>query len=192
MDEKQLILALKKGGRAAYEKLFLHYKDMVLNTCLGFVPNQHDAEDICQEVFVKIFRTIEQFKGESKLSTWIYRIAVTESLQHIRNKKRKKRVAFFQSLIGMEGQTENIKADDYNHPGVSLENKERSQILFEHISRLPENQKVAFTLHKIEGMAYKEIAEIMEMSLSSIESLMFRAKKNLKKGLHDFYNKQMI
>ena len=82
-----------------------------------------------------------------------------------------------------------IKAFDFNHPGVLLENKERAKTLFAAIEKLPENQRVAFTLHKIEGLSYQEITAIMETSLSSVESLMFRAKKNLQKTLGGFYKK---
>ena len=192
LDEKQLIQNLKGGERTAYELLFNDYRDRVLNTCLGFVPNKHDAEDICQEVFVKVFKTIKQFKGQSKLSTWIYRITVTECLQHIRNKKRKKRISFFQSLIGLEDQVDRLTSDKFDHPGVKLENKERTEILFRHINQLPENQQAVFTLHKVEGLSYKEICDILDMSLSSVESLMFRARKNLKKRLFNYYTKKMI
>ena len=192
MNEKQFIETLKQGDRAAYEALFLEFKDKILNTCLGFVPNQHDAEDICQEVFVKVFKTVKDFKGDAKLSTWIYRIAVTESLQHIRNRKRKKRMAFFQALVGLDNEAVNVADNSYQHPGIQLENKERARVLFQHIESLPDNQRAVFTLHKVEGLAYKEIADILDMSLSSVESLMFRARKNLKKKLTTYYTKQMI
>jgi len=91
----------------------------------------------------------------------------------------------------MHENADRIKAYDYNHPGVLLENKERSKILFQHIEKLSENQRVAFTLHKIEGLSYQEITEVMQTSLSSVESLMFRAKKNLKKSLGSFYKKNL-
>ena len=75
------------------------------------------------------------------------------------------------------------------HPGIELEKKERSAILFSAINQLPENQKIAFTMHKIEGVSYEETAQIMNISLSSVESLMFRAKKNLKQLLGNYYEK---
>ena len=187
MDETQIIPQLKEGNETAFKSLVDTFQEKVLNTCLGFVPNRHDAEDIVQDVFMEVFRSINKFRGDSKLSTWIYRITTTKCLEHIRAKKREKRKSFFQSLIGMHENADRIKAIDYNHPGVLLENKERSKTLFAAIEKLPENQRVAFTLHKIEGLSYREITEIMEMSLSSVESLMFRAKKNLQKTLGGFY-----
>ena len=191
MNETQIIPKLKEGNENAFKKLVDTFQEKVLNTCLGFVPNQHDAEDIVQDVFIEVFRSIDQFRGDSKLSTWIYRITTTKCLEHIRAKKRQKRKSFFQSLIGMHENADRIKAYDYDHPGVLLENKERTKVLFSHIEKLPENQRVAFILHKIEGLSYQEITEIMETSLSSVESLMFRARKNLKKSLGEFYRKEL-
>lgn len=190
MEETQLIPQLKEGNETAFKNLVDTFQEKVLNTCLGFVPNQHDAEDIVQDVFLEVFRSVHKFRGDAKLSTWIYRITTTKCLEHIRAKKREKRKSFFQSLIGMHENADRIKAFDFNHPGVLLENKERSKTLFAAIEKLPENQRVAFTLHKIEGLSYQEITAVMETSLSSVESLIFRAKKNLKKRLGDFYKNQ--
>lgn len=191
-DERQLIQELQSGTELAFSKLVDLFQEKVLNTCLGFIPNLQDAEDLTQEVFVEVFRSVGKFRAEAKLSTWIYRIAVTKSLEQIRSRKRKKRVAFFQSLIGLDDQKAKSIEDAFNHPGIQLENKERAKILFEKIDQLPENQKIAFTLHKVEGMSHKEIGAVMAVSISSIESLLFRAKKNLKKSLHDYYKNQKI
>ena len=175
LDEKQLIEALQAGQDAAYQHLLDTFQEKVLNTCLGIVPNRHDAEDLVQEVFVKIFRSIDDFRSDATLSTWIYQITVRECLQLIRYRKRQKRVAFFQSLIGMEEQADRMANDRFDHPGVALENKERTELLLNKIAELPENQRIAFTLHRLEGLSYKEISQIMEMSLSAVEALLFRA-----------------
>ena len=117
---------------------------------------------------------------------------IGQELKLIRSRKRKKRVAFFQSLIGLDDNRAKQTEDVFNHPGVQLENKERSKILFEKIAALSENQRIAFTLHKVEGLSHKEICEIMGLSISSIESLLHRAKKNLQKSLKDYYQKKLI
>lgn len=191
-EERQLIESLRSGSEKAFSTLVDDFQEKVLNTCLGFIPNQQDAEDLTQEVFVEVFRSVGKFRGEAKLSTWVYRIAVTKSLEKIRSRKRQKRVSFFQSLIGLEDKKAKAVEDNFNHPGIQLENKERAKILFNKINQLPDNQRIAFTLHKVEGMSHKEICEIMELSISSIESLLFRAKKNLKKHLYNYYKNQMI
>ena len=153
------------------------------------MQNVEDAEDITQEVFVEVFQSVKNFKGESKLSTWIYRIAVSKSLEFLRWKNRKKRFGFMQSLL-YNNLTETIlEIPNFFHPGIQLENKERAAILFAAINKLPENQKTAFILHKIEGLSYAEVADVMHATVSSVESLLFRAKQSLQKLLGDYYEK---
>lgn len=191
MEDKQFLADLREQKQSAYSRLLDDYQGKVFNTCLSFVPNKEDAEDIAQEVFVEVYNSIKKFKGDSKLSTWIYRISVNKSLEFIRKKSTKKRFGFMQSITGG-----NIPVDkssyftEFNHPGIQLENKEKSELLFNAINKLPEAQKVVFTLHKVDGMSYKEVSEVTEKSVSSIESLLFRAKKNLQKILTEYYKNE--
>ncbi len=189
MNEQEWIIRLKAGDEPAFKQLVSEFERKVLNTCLGLLQNKEDAEDVTQDVFVTVYQSIHQFKGESKLSTWIYRIAVTKSLEYIRAKNRKKRFAFFQKLFTNEqGELQNDPGH-FDHPGVQLENKERAATLFKAIDQLPERQKSAFILHKLEDLSYVEIAEVLKVSVASVESLMVRAKQNLQKSLGDYYKK---
>ena len=184
--ESVLIARLKEGDEAAFKTIVELWQDMVYNTVLGIVQNDADAEDLTQEVFVKVYESISSFKGESKFSTWLYRIATTKALDLLRSRKRKKRFGFIKTIFGNE-HIDEPQLTDFNHPGVKLENKERSAILFKAIAKLPENQKVAFTLAKLEGLSYQEISEVLNTTVSAVESLMSRARVNLKKELSDFY-----
>jgi RNA polymerase sigma-70 factor (ECF subfamily) len=190
--ETELIEQLKQGHEAAFKTIVEQWKDMVYNTVLGIVQNETEAEDLTQDVFIKVFENVSSFKGESKFSTWLYRIATTTALDHLRSKKRKKRFGFIFSLTvndqNEDGQAQEIP--DFQHPGVSLDNKERSKILFMAIDQLPENQKVAFTLHKLEGLSYKDISEVLNTTVSAVESLMSRANGNLRKQLEEYYRNQ--
>lgn len=191
MDESQFLLELKNQSQSAYGRLLDEYQKKVFNTCLSFVPNIEDAEDIAQEVFVEIFNSVGKFKGNSKLSTWIYRISVNKSLEFIRKKNTKKRFGFMQSISGNTTPIDKtLYFTEFNHPGIQLENKEQKEVLFRAINQLPETQKIVFTLHKIDGLSYKEISEITTKSVSSIESLLFRAKRKLKEILTNFYKKE--
>ena len=191
MEDKQFLEDLKHQKQSAYARLLDEYQAKVYNTCLSFVPNKEDAEDVAQEVFVEVYNSIKKFKGNSKLSTWIYKISVNKSLEFIRKKNAKKRFGFMQSLTGNGLPIDRSSYfTEFNHPGVQLENKEKSEILFNAIDKLPEAQKIVFTLHKVDGKSYKEVSEITEKSISSIESLLFRAKKNLQKLLADFYKNE--
>lgn len=187
MDEKELISKLGAGGEDAFRELVNTFKDRVFNTSLGLLRNTEDAEDITQEVFIEVFNSISKFRGDSSLSTWVYRITVTKSLDFIRRKNRKKRFAFVTSLFSDKDKIINEPADFY-HPGVEAENKELSSELFKAIEKLPQNQKIAFNLSKLENLSYKEISEIMGVTVSSVESLLFRARSNLKSLLSDYYS----
>ena len=186
MNELELIQQLRAGDEQAFKSLVTNYQDLVFNTALGIVQNSEDAEDVAQEVFIQVYRSIDQFKGDARLSTWIYRITTTKALDHIRSRKRKKRFAFITSLFGPNDELVHEPVD-FQHPGVALDRKEQAALLFQMIAQLPENQKVAFTLHKTEELSYQEIADVMQLSVSAVESLLFRARQNLRKLLEKYY-----
>lgn len=191
MTENEFIAELRNHNANAYGRLLDDFQQKVFATCISFVPNKEDAEDIAQEVFVEVFNSIGKFKGNSALSTWIYRITTNKCLEFIRKRNTKKRFGFMQSILGNAIPVDKTSYfTEMNHPGVILENKERSETLFYAINQLPEAQRVVFTLHKVDGKSYKEISDITEKSVPSVESLMFRAKKNLQKLLENFYKNE--
>ncbi|MES1215250.1 MAG: RNA polymerase sigma factor [Bacteroidota bacterium] len=188
LDERILIEQLKKGDESAFRTIVEKWQNMAYNTALGIVQNAEDAEDIAQEVFVQVYQSINTFKGESKFSTWLYRITIAKALDHERRKKRKKRFAIVKRLFGDAG--EEVMIPDFEHPGIAFDKKEGAAVLFKAISQLPENQRIAFTLHKVDCLSYQEVSEVMEATVSSVESLMHRAKNNLKKSLENYYKQQ--
>lgn len=191
MPESDFIKKLREGNLQAYNLLLTTYQQKVFHTCLSFVPNKEEAEDLAQEVFIEVFKSISKFKENSSLSTWIYKISTNKCLAFIRKKNTKKRFAILQVITGNEMALDKGNYfTTFNHPGVKLENKEKSELLFVAINKLPKDQKMVFTLHKIDGLSYKEIIEITGKSKSSIESLLFRAKKKLKELLKGYYKSQ--
>jgi RNA polymerase sigma factor (sigma-70 family) len=185
LNQQELIAKLQQGDEQAFKAIVEAWQDMVYNTAIGIVQNPEDAEDIAQETFVQVYQSVDSFRGEAKFSTWLYRIVVTKSLDHVRKKKRKKRFAVLQTFFG---EAEENSVADFQHPGIVIEKKERANELFKALKRIPDKQRVAFTLHKLEGMSYQEIAEIMNTTLYAVESLMQRAKNNLKRVLEKYYN----
>ena len=184
MTEQELIAGLQRGEESAFQQLVEKYQRLVYNTALGVVQNAEDAEDVAQEVFIQVFRSIGQFKAEAKLSTWLYRITTTRALDLLRAKKSKKRFGMLKRLWDNgNGEEPTVDIQDFNHPGVALERKEEAGKLFKAIAELPENQKVAFVLHKLEGLSYQEVSEAMGNTVPAVESLMHRAKLNLRKIL---------
>ena len=191
MNYPELIVQLQRGDPAAFKKLVDEWEDMVYNTALGIVQNPDDADDITQEVFVQVYQSVSSFNNDSKLSTWLYRITVNRALDHLKKIKRKKQFGFIQGLFApaIEEQTSSA---EFDHPGVLMEKKEKAAELFKALQMIPGKQRTAFTLNKLEGRSYNEIAEIMDTSLYAVESLMSRAKENLKKILKEVYEKKMI
>lgn len=154
---------------------------MVYNTVLGIVQDMQEAEDVAQEVFIQVYRSIGTFRGEAKLTTWLYRIAITKALDWQRKKQLRKGVNAVAAWIGL-GEPANESIHFY-HPGVQLEQKEKAASVFKAIQSLPENQRVCFLLLKTEGLSYEEVAEILQLSIKAVESLMHRARENLRKKL---------
>jgi len=182
--ENELVNSLVAGREKAYRQVIGKYRDPVLRLCKGFTGSADDAEDLAQDIFIEVFRSVGRFKGDSSLSTWIYRIAVNKSLNFIRDKNNKAHGNYT-----VEGYIENSKDDD--SADQQLIRKDHARALHQAIESLPENQNTAFVLSKYEDMSYADIADIMQTSVSSVESLLFRAKKNLQKFLYDYYRKNM-
>jgi RNA polymerase sigma-70 factor (ECF subfamily) len=185
-SEAELIKKLQCGDQQSFADVVDVYQYMVYNTVISIVQNELDAEDITQEVFVQVYQSIGTFKGEAKFSTWLYRIAIAKALDSEKKKKRKKRFAFVHNLFGDHGE-EAYSPKEFNHPGVLLENKEKAAVLFKALKQIPEKQQIAFALNKIEGLSNEEIAVIMNTTFYAVESLLARAKSNLKKVLKDYY-----
>ncbi len=193
MSETEIIQKLQQGNEQAFKQLVENYQKLVVNTCFGIVHNTEDAEDIAQEVFIEVFRSIHKFRADAKISTWLYRIAVNRSLNFIRdNKKRRWFQSFEDSVQSKNRELQNIISSKTDQPEFQLENKQRAILLHEAVDSLVQNQKVAFTLSKYEDLSYQEISEVMDLSVSSVESLLHRAKKNLQKKLYKCYKKKCI
>ena len=161
-----------------FEEIYFEHHKMVYNLALQYVQNIEDAEEITQDVFIKVFDKINSFNNKSSMKTWIYRIAINQALDFIKSKKSKKR-SFLSSIFSLSDNTTTLEAINFNHPGIELEQKETYQKLFKSINQLSNNQKTVLILLKIEDKSQAETAEIMNLSVKAIESLFQRAKNNL-------------
>ncbi len=178
MENDDLISGLKKGENEAFEILIEKYSGLVFNLSIGILRNREWADDISQEVFIEVFRSISKFKEESSLETWIYRITLNKCLNFEKKQKRFELMDGFK-LLSLEKKEYWIR--EQSHPGIPEERKVMERWIYGQIRKLPESQRIALTLHKIQGMRQTEIAEVMDVSISAVESLVFRAMKNLKK-----------
>ena len=175
INEAHFLALLKKGDQAAFGTLVHTYSAQVLQTCFRFLLDQADAEDISQEVFIEVYQSIKGFKGQSKLSTWIYRIAVTKCLDELKKRNRKKRISSVGKLLHLEDVANWLGGG--SRPDKKTEENETFQLVMAALNTLPDNQRIAFTLSKIEGYTNSEIAEIMNTTTVAVESLIYRGKK---------------
>lgn len=169
-----------------FKRIYDQYQNMVLHTAYQYLQNQEDAEEITQDVFVQVYHSYAKFEGKSSLKTWIYRICINKSLDFIKYKNSKKRGFIFGSKPIQI--TDNNSFMEPDQMDASIEQLDKSAILYAQINALPVNQKTAFILSKQDSLSHREISEIMELSISSIESLIFRAKKTLQINLAKKYD----
>jgi RNA polymerase sigma-70 factor, ECF subfamily len=186
-SDGELLSQLLNGQPEAFRYLINAEKDKILNICFRFVNDREDAEDLAQETFIEVYRSISEFREASSLSTWIYRIAISKSLNFIRNKNRLKRGGMVTTLSHLGEEGIQVAAPKLASPDEILEQKERQFILQQALDSLPANQHAAFILSKYDEMNYQEIAAILKTSVPAIESLIHRAKTNLQKKLYSYY-----
>ena len=180
LDDEELICRISKKDTEAFEHFVHRHQSMVLNICYGLLGDYQQAEEAAQDVFVQIFRKAQFFRHESKVSTWIYRIAVNRSLNILRRNKRirwMKNVGF--SQLDKYPQEKIPLESKQNGPMELFERKEFRQILQKAVDRLPEKQKTAFILNQFGGFSAGEISEILEVSINNVEIRIHRAKKKL-------------
>lgn len=167
--------------KLSFEHFYDQYKVLVYNVALHYLQNSEDAEEVTQDVFVQAFQSLNNFEHKSTLKTWIYRITINKSIDYIKHKNSQKRFFIFGKKTTNTAEINSLS--NFDHPGILMEQKENAAILFSIINQLPENQKTAFILSKLDGLSNPEISEVMNLSISAIESLVFRAKQNLKEKL---------
>ncbi|MEM6770476.1 MAG: RNA polymerase sigma factor [Bacteroidota bacterium] len=173
--DQELLVNIAAGDAAALRHLYDRHASRVYNTAISYLQREVEAEEVTQDVFTKVWRSAGTFKGNSEVTTWLYRIAVNTSLSALR--KRKKRNIF--SAFG----DRELSPPDFDHPGALLEDREETKSLFAAIYRLPDRQKTAFILSYVEEIPRSQVAEIMGNTLKAVESLLIRAKAGLRKQL---------
>lgn len=192
MNDKQLIKEIGRDNELAFSLFIKKYEKLVFSTAFKLVQNVSDAEDLSQDVFLSVYKNIQQLRNEDDPSGWLFRITYNKSLSFLRKKnpaRANSRDFPDESIPKEDSQFQMIDRDT---PSRSLEKKEAEAELFKAIDNLPEMQKKAFLLFNFEDHSYKEICEILNLSLGSVESLIFRAKANLRKSLLNFFNQNIL
>jgi RNA polymerase sigma-70 factor (ECF subfamily) len=184
-DERVLVQKILTGDPDAFTRLIDKYKALVVHIVYRMVASPEDREDICQEVFVKIYRNLGGFRFESKLSTWIARVAYNTCVNHLEKKRE-----FLLGEVRPDLETLDDLSGEADRPDEAAEETDVSLRLRTEIERLPVAYRTIITLYHLEEMSYSEIGEIMNLPEGTVKSHLFRARKHLKVRLLANYRRE--
>lgn len=193
--EKLLVAKSKKGDVAAFEELISGYEKKAYNIAYRMMGNEEDAKDMAQEAFIKIYKSIKNFREESSFSTWLYRIVTNVCLDEIRKRKRNETVPLEISIQNDDGAAHIELGADKETPDDIYERIEKRQLIFNAINSLSEDYKTVIVLRDVQGFGYEEIASMLNCSLGTIKSRINRARNALKDKLRyqlELYDKKSV
>lgn len=185
----QLMLKCQKGDTKAFEQLLDKYKSSLLNIIYRYIGNKVEAEDLAQEVFLKIYNSRRTYKPAAKFSTWLFRIATNLCLNQIRDTKKytSGTISIDERLNTEDGQEPQQIADNRQvTPRQHLLEQELEEIVRQAIQTLPPNQRLAVILRRYQDLSYEEIAKTLNRSVLSVKALLFRAKETLRERLKNY------
>ncbi|OQX96113.1 hypothetical protein B6I21_01905 [candidate division KSB1 bacterium 4572_119] len=184
-EDTKLMLDVKNGDQEAFRELVEKHKLSVLNLCLRFTGNKDEADDLAQDVFMRVYQAAPRYEAKASFTTWLYRITLNLCL----NFQRRKKLLTFFSLDQNSNNQYNKSTEipiTSDQPDTNFEKQEKQRIIQEAINSLPENQKTVVILYRYQQLSYQEIASVLETSVSAVESRLFRARHNLKKRLEPY------
>ena len=176
VTDQQLIERVKNGEKAAYDLLVLKYQQRIINLVSRFVRNHSDALDVTQEAFIKAYRALPNFRGDSAFYTWLYRIAVNTAKNHLAVQSRRP-LESGHDVTEIEQIDGNSALKDMATPENLLIKDELQATVLKAVENLPEDLKTAIMLREIEGLSYEEIATVMECPIGTVRSRIFRARE---------------
>ncbi len=187
LTDAEVMLELRSGNMAAFDVLLSKYRKPIVHFMFRMVHNQAVAEELAQEVFLRIYRSRETYRAEARFSTWLYRIATNLGVNHARDTRHERTAStiYLDEPDSETGTTPDV-ADSTPSAEANILRRERMNAIRQHVMALPERQKTAVLMHKYEGMDYKQIGEVLKLSESATKSLLFRAYQTLRDKLKDF------
>ena len=187
MEDSAIMLELRAGNMSGFDFLIQKYRKPIINFMYRMVHNQAVAEELAQEVFLRVYRSRETYRAEARFSTWLYRIATNLGVNYARD-TRHERAASTIYLDEADSETGTTPDVADSTPGAEAEmlRRERLNAIRQHVLALPERQRMAVLMHKYEGMDYKQIGDVLKLSESATKSLLFRAYQTLREKLKEF------
>jgi RNA polymerase sigma-70 factor (ECF subfamily) len=184
--DTELMLKFQQGDDSAFKTLITRNQRIVLNLAYKYLGNRADAEDVCQDVFLKVCRAAETYQPTAKFTTWVYRITVNACLNRIRSVQTHRNVSMDADLTGDGGGVE--LADGVDPPASQhLEQEELETKVREAMGRLPDSQRTAVLLRRFQELSYEEIARVMDTTIPAVKSLLARARQTLKTSLSRYF-----
>lgn len=185
IEDFELIKRAQKGDQLAFEQLIFRYDRQVVNIAMSFRNNEDDAKDIYQEVFIRVFRGLNNFKFKSEFSTWLFRITTNVCISHKTRKERQSHDSIDRTVSQGEEEIRTVSdfidsGDDVNQ---TLEDKEKNEQIKEALEQLPAQQKMAFTLKHFDGYKIKEISEMMQCAEGTVKRYLFNASQKMREQL---------
>lgn len=185
----ELVARCRDGDRDAYRLLVERYQRRVYGIAIGVLKNPEDAMDVTQDVFVKVYKNLGSFKGDSSFYTWLYRVCVNLCIDHVRKAKRARSVEYDDGIArddGGEDAAPLVADTAHMHPGKAAERSQLRDAIAAALDQLSENHRTIIILREVEGLSYEEIAEAMECHVGTVMSRLHHARKNLQKALKPF------
>jgi RNA polymerase sigma-70 factor, ECF subfamily len=187
LSDAEIMLRVREGDDSGFSILIEKYRKQIVHFMFRMARNQAVAEELAQEVFLRVYRSRQTYRAEAKFSTWLYRIATNLGVNHARDTKyeRSAQNVYLDQPDHETGTTPDV-ADNTLSAEQSLVREERMKAIRKHVMALPERQRSAVLMHKYQEMDYKEIGEVLKLSESATKSLLFRAYQTLRENLKDF------
>jgi len=187
INDAEIMLQVRAGDMSGFDYLIQKYRRPIVHFMFRMVHNQAIAEELAQEVFLRVYRSRETYRAEARFSTWLYRIATNLGVNHARDTKHERAAgAVYLDQADPETGTTPDVADDVPTMEQTMLRQERMNAIRQHVMALPERQRMAVLMHKYEEMDYKQIGEVLKLSESATKSLLFRAYQTLREKLKDF------
>ena len=187
LEDSAIMLELRAGNMAGFDYLIRKYRKPIINFMYRMAHNQAVAEELAQEVFLRVYRSRETYRAEARFSTWLYRIATNLGVNYARDTRHERAAStvYLDEADSETGSTPDV-ADATPSAEASMLRRERLNAIREHVMALPERQRMAVLMHKYEGMDYKQIGDVLKLSESATKSLLFRAYQTLREKLKEF------
>jgi len=181
VTDKQLVERVQRGDKRAYDLLVLKYQHKIVGLVGRYLRDQDEVQDVTQEAFIKAYRALPRFRGDSAFYTWLYRIAINTAKNHLVSRSR--RPPDTDVDVDMEEGMHQESLSDAVNPENSLATDQLEAVVYKAIDDLAEDLKVAVTLREFEGLSYEEIAEVMDCPVGTVRSRIFRAREAIEKKI---------